>query len=147
MKTRSGARRLGLGGLAVLGFACLVPQIPFGDAGAQEIIALSWNDLGMHCMNQDHHTISILPPFNTLEAQLIARGEYGTLPEIVADGYTIEYSVPGNTYSAGKTDFWDYVEQIYGLAGCQKRHPGPTARCASVPFVTATRPVGRARTG
>lgn len=57
---------------------------------AQEIIALSWNDLGMHCMNQNHHTISLLPPYNTLEAQLILRGDAQNSPFIVTADYTIE---------------------------------------------------------
>ena len=31
-------------------------------------------------------------------------------------GVTLEYSIPGNTYSAGKTDFWDHVEALFGVA-------------------------------
>lgn len=86
-----------------------------GAAPAQDLVILSWNDLGMHCMNQWHENLSILPPYNTLEAQLILRGDDLTLPQIVQDGYQIEYSIPGNTYSAGKTDFWDYDEALFGV--------------------------------
>jgi len=80
-----------------------------------EYIVVSWNDLGMHCMNKDHNTLSILPPYNTLYAQVIARGDVANLPQVVIDNLTLEYSVPGNTYSAGKTDFWDYVFHIFGV--------------------------------
>ncbi len=78
-------------------------------------VVLSWNDLGMHCMNKDHAVLSILPPYNNLYAQVIRRGGPGVLPEIVTQGLTLEYSVPGNTYSVGKTDFWDYAYDIFGV--------------------------------
>jgi hypothetical protein len=35
---------------------------------------LGWNDLGMHCMDADYSVFSILPPFNTVHAQLISQG-------------------------------------------------------------------------
>jgi hypothetical protein len=38
-----------------------------------------------------------------------------TLPQLVTEGVILEYSFPGNTYSAGKTDFWDYVFQLFGV--------------------------------
>ena len=31
----------------------------------------TWNDLGMHCMDEDFSIFAILPPFNTLNAELI----------------------------------------------------------------------------
>lgn len=84
-------------------------------SGTNEMIILSWNDLGMHCMNQYHHTLSILPPFNTLQAQVILKGDEVMPPMVVTDGLTLEYSIPGNTYSVGKTDFWDYVFDLFGV--------------------------------
>jgi hypothetical protein len=69
----------------------------------------------MHCMNRDHAILSVLPPWNTLQAQVIRRGDAVQSPEIVTEGVTLEYSFPGNTYSAGKTDFWDYVEELFGI--------------------------------
>jgi hypothetical protein len=78
-------------------------------------VILVTNDLGMHCMNRDHATLSILPPYNDLQAQIILRGDAGTAPQLVTSGVTLEYSFPGNTYSAGKTDFWDYVFQLFGV--------------------------------
>lgn len=78
-------------------------------------VVLSWNDLGMHCMNKDHADFSVLPPFNTLVAQVIERGDATRLPRIVTSGVTIEYSVPGNTTSVGKTDFWQHAQALFGV--------------------------------
>jgi len=78
-------------------------------------IILVNNDLGMHCMNQDHSQISILPPYNNLQAQIIHRGNASTSPQIIATGVTLQYWFPGNTYSAGKTNFWDYTFQLFGV--------------------------------
>jgi hypothetical protein len=41
---------------------------------------LSWNDLGMHCYNRNFQDLAVLPPFNTLWAQVI---EVGDPPRIV----------------------------------------------------------------
>ena len=35
---------------------------------------LAWNDLGMHCYDKDFSTFSILPPYNTVWAQVIEKG-------------------------------------------------------------------------
>ncbi|MBC8424321.1 hypothetical protein H8E07_09380, partial [bacterium] len=71
-------------------------------------VVISWNDLGMHCMNRDHAALSILPPYNTLYAQVVQRGDATTAPVLLTTGVDVEYSIPGNTYSVGKTDFWDH---------------------------------------
>ncbi|RME43172.1 MAG: hypothetical protein D6791_16105 [Chloroflexi bacterium] len=66
----------------------------------------------MHWMSESFADLAMLPPYNTLWAQLIRQGPQ---PEIVTEGVTIEYSIVGNTYSAGKTDFWDYVQALFGV--------------------------------
>ena len=38
-----------------------------------------------------------------------------TLPQLVTARVTIEYSIPGNTYSVGKTDFWTYANALFGV--------------------------------
>lgn len=89
-----------------------------GESQAQvagQYVILVNNDLGMHCMNQDHATLSILPPYNNLNAQVIERGDPTRLPRILTTGGTLEYSIPGNTFSAGKTNFWDYDVQLFGV--------------------------------
>jgi hypothetical protein len=80
----------------------------------QTYILLGWNDLGMHCANQDFSKMAVLPPYNDLYAQLIIKSP-GLLPQIVVNGYKIEYSIPGNTYSVGKTNFWTYAQQLFNL--------------------------------
>jgi hypothetical protein len=83
---------------------------------AGNYVVLGWNDLGMHCMNQSHANLSVLPPYNNLFVQIIHRGDAYTMPMILTQDATVEYSIPGNTWSAGKTDFWTYAEHLFGVA-------------------------------
>jgi hypothetical protein len=59
--------------------------------------------------------LSVLPPYNNLDAQLIRRGDATRLPQLQTYKVTVGYSVPGNTYSVGKTDFWTYAYQLFGV--------------------------------
>ena len=34
---------------------------------------VGWNNLGMHCMDADFSVLSLLPPYNTIHAQLASR--------------------------------------------------------------------------
>jgi hypothetical protein len=82
------------------------------DSAADELVILGYNDLGMHCMNDDFSELVILPPYNTLRAQILKRG---TSPEpLVEDDMTVRYRIPGNTHSADKTNFWTYAEAAFG---------------------------------
>jgi len=89
-----------------------------GDTGQRiggpggNMVVLGYNDLGMHCMNEDFSELMILPPYNTLFATVIDRSE--NEPSIVKEGVTIEYTIPGNTFSVGKTNFWDFVGPLLG---------------------------------
>lgn len=100
--------------VATISTLLFLPADGLGQVTGNYVILVS-NDLGMHCMNKDHHNMSILPPFNTLNAQVIKRGNGSILPEIITSGVTLEYSIPGNTHSVGKTDFWDYDVQLFGV--------------------------------
>ena len=80
----------------------------------EEYVLIGWNDLGMHCANQDFSNIAVLPPFNNVRAQLIEKIP-GEMPQIRTTGFRIEYSIPGNTYSVGKTNFWQYAQDLFGL--------------------------------
>jgi hypothetical protein len=73
---------------------------------------LGWNDLGMHCYNHDFQDLAVLPPYNTLWAQVIKRGDP---PQIVTQGVRVQYSFPENTTSSNKTDFWQYEAQLFGV--------------------------------
>ncbi|MCX6929071.1 MAG: immunoglobulin domain-containing protein, partial [Verrucomicrobia bacterium] len=79
-------------------------------------IVLGWNNLGMHCMDSDFSVMSILPPYNTIEAQLIVNGVLITS----GNGYTVTYEAIAdptgsiNTTSQGKSDFYQFTPQLYG---------------------------------
>ncbi len=77
-----------------------------------EYVLLGWNDLGMHCYNHDFQDLAVLPPYNTLWAQVVKRGNP---PQIVTQGIRVQYSFPDNTLSSTKTNFWSYVGQLFGV--------------------------------
>jgi len=81
-----------------------------------DYIVLAWNDLGMHCANADFSDIVILPPYNNFNAQVIKRGNasLGIKPQVISAGLDVKYSIPGNTYSVGKTNFWSYEDKLFG---------------------------------
>jgi hypothetical protein len=76
-------------------------------------VVLAWNDLGMHCYNSSFADLAVLPPFNTLWAQVLRVGDP---PLIVTSGITVTYAISGNRESATKTDFWVYAQRIFGLS-------------------------------
>jgi hypothetical protein len=93
-----------------------VPVPPLPVAGNYTLLA--WNDLGMHCMDGlDFSIFAILPPYNTLHAQL--KDKSGKL---ITSGVTLTYEAVAdssgsiNTNSYTKTNFWDWVSPLFGLA-------------------------------
>jgi hypothetical protein len=95
--------------------AAATPPPPPREAGvnaAGDYIVLGWNDLGMHCYNFHFADLAVLPPYNTLWAQVI---RVGNPPQIITTGITVSYSFPNNTFSAGKSDFWAYAKQLFGV--------------------------------
>ena len=75
-------------------------------------VLLGWNDLGMHCYNHDFQDLAVLPPYNTLWALVIKKGDP---PQIVTQGIRVQYAFPDNTTSSNKTNFWTYVGQLFGI--------------------------------
>ncbi len=88
---------------------------------------LAWNDLGMHCMDgSDFSVFSILPPYNTLNAQLINKA--GTSNKHIKNGVTITYTATAslngkfnttsllNSDNTPKTNFWDYVQYLFNAS-------------------------------
>jgi hypothetical protein len=73
---------------------------------------LAWNDLGMHCYNSDFSDLAVLPPYNTLWAQVVLAGDP---PQLVTSGIEVTYVFTDNTYSVGKVNFWTYAQQLFGL--------------------------------
>ena len=88
-------------------------QVAQADAvPVRDYVVMAWNDLGMHCYNQDFQDLAVLPPYNTLWAQVI---KVGDPPQLVTTGITVTYKFPDNTYSVGKSNFWDYELQLFGV--------------------------------
>jgi hypothetical protein len=77
---------------------------------------LGWNNLGMHCMDSDYSVFSVLPPYNTIEAQLIVNGRLVTN----GVGYTVTYQAVAdpdgsfNSTARGKGNFYEFVLPLYG---------------------------------
>ena len=93
------------------------PTPPTGSSGSYTLVA--WNDLGMHCVDgKDYSVFSILPPYNNLHAHLINRA--ATSNKQVTSGVTLTYEAVAdtsgsiNTSSAGKTNFWTWVQALFG---------------------------------
>ena len=78
------------------------------------------NDLGMHCMDREFSVFSILPPFNVVNCQVVKRDNNGR--PYIADDAEVEvfYDAEGdaggsiNSYSFGKTTFWQYANDLFG---------------------------------
>ncbi len=81
-------------------------------AAEASYVVLGWNDLGMHCYNRDFQDLAVLPPFNTLWAQVV---KVGDPPQIVTEGIRVTYAFPDNTYSVGKSNFWEYDQALFGV--------------------------------
>ncbi len=107
---------------------------PVGAVGPTGWTVVGWNNLGMHCLDADFSVFGILPPYNTIQAQVIDPS--GNLVTS-ASGVTVTYEGVAdptgsvNTTSAGKTNFWDHVKDLFGVAlpvnaGLKgKNMPGP----------------------
>ncbi len=89
-------------------------HLPFVHAGPYhgDYVMFGWNDLGMHCYNHDFQDLAVLPPYNTLWAQVIKRGNP---PQIVTNGIRVQYAFPDNKTSSNKTNFWTYASQLFGV--------------------------------
>jgi hypothetical protein len=96
--------------LAVGGGDPPAPATPLGTH-----VLLGWNDLGMHCSNKWFRDLAVLPPYNTLYAQVLRRGSVTEPPVLLGSGYRLTYEFEDNTYSVGKTDFWSYEDLLFGV--------------------------------
>jgi hypothetical protein len=103
----------------ILATACL----PVFQGRAANSILLGWNNLGMHFMDSDYSVFSILPPYNTIEAQLIVGGKLVTN----GTGYTVTYEAMAdpsgsfNSTSAGKGNYYSLFKQFTGPRWCLTR--------------------------
>ncbi len=85
-----------------------------GPSTTKDYAVFAWNNLGMHCLNPTYDELVILPPYNTVNVQVVKRGNP---PRIITTGITVEYSLVNNTYSFGKRQyggFWTYFTSLFG---------------------------------
>ncbi len=82
-----------------------------------QYLVIAWNDLGMHCANLDFSNLCILPPYNNQHAHVILKGSTSSMPVVMphSSGIYVTYEIPYNTYSVGKTNFWDYCLHLFGV--------------------------------
>lgn len=100
-----------------LGLALAIPATPAMAAGGGWTL-IGWNNLGMHCMDSDYSVFSILPPYNTIHAQLIdSSGRLVRNPGGITVTYEAYRDPAGsiNTTSRGKTGFWTFVSDLFGV--------------------------------
>lgn len=95
----------------------LLPHLALAGNGQWTVVA--WNNLGMHCMDDDYSVFSILPPFNTINAQVMdAAGHLVTDP--AAAGLTVTYQSVANpdgsinTTAMGTTNFYEFAAVLFG---------------------------------
>jgi hypothetical protein len=101
-------------GLLAMPMAAAEPPPPEVGAAKNggDYVVLAWNDLGMHCYNNDFQDMALLPPYNNLWAQVIRVGDP---PRVITQGLQVTYAFTRNTYSVGKSNFWTYAQQLFGV--------------------------------
>lgn len=114
---------IAIGALALISSmtAMAAPPPPNQPAAAGDYRLLTWNDLGMHCYNRDFNDLAVLPPANSLWAQVV---KVGDPPQVITTGITVEYFFADNTDSASKSNFWSInsysgkqnAQQLFGLS-------------------------------
>ena len=90
-------------------------------AGAAGYKIVGWNNLGMHCMDAEFSVLSLLPPYNTIHAQVMdPSGNLVTDP--TGAGIVVTYEAVAdstgsiNRTSEGKTNFWDFATALFGAS-------------------------------
>ena len=74
-------------------------------------------ELGMHCVGFDMSYCCIIPPYNSIQAQIIKSGDLNTNPQLVDQNSGIKpyYFIRDNSYSEGnKMLFWELSKDIDG---------------------------------
>jgi hypothetical protein len=115
-------RHLAAGAAVLVAAGLILAQACSGGGGGgksvpatrTDYVVLAWNDLGMHCLNPTYDQAVILPPYNTIWAQVVKRGNP---PQIVTAGLKVEYTIVGNTRSHDKASygqFWTNAGALFG---------------------------------
>ena len=87
-----------------------------GGGGGGSYVVFGYNDAGMNVMDADFSAMMISPPGNNLHAQLIRQGGQPAIISGNGGGAAIVYSIPNNTTSVTKTNFWTYVMDLLGVS-------------------------------
>jgi hypothetical protein len=108
-------------GAPVLAQSCTyVPPAPPPTATAFKVFAN--NDLGMHCVDSNFSVFSILPPYNVVDAQVVALQASGKPVVLDHSQVDVRYSAIAdatgsiNSTSIGKSNFWQFVLPLYGAS-------------------------------
>ncbi len=97
---------------AILAATLVIPMI----LHAATATLLGWNNLGMHCMDSDYSVFSVLPPYNTIESQLVVDGKLVTN----GAGYTVTYEAVAdangsfNATAMGKGNYYTFATALFG---------------------------------
>ncbi|MGM0424732.1 MAG: cytochrome ubiquinol oxidase subunit I [Thermodesulfobacteriota bacterium] len=87
-------------------------QVPEFDPDKDEYVLLAWSNLGLKCITDCDSRWSLLPPGNTILAQLVRR-DYR--PEIVTQDVQLRYQAPeGFENPARHVEYWDYAQSLAG---------------------------------
>ncbi len=90
-------------------------------AASMTYVVLAWSEQGMHFLSPTYNADVLQPPYNSLVAQVIRRGDP---PQIVTSGLVLDYRIIDNGHSYGKTttdpirifsQFWDNSFELFGL--------------------------------
>lgn len=93
-------------------------EIPAFDKNSAEYVLLAWNTLGVQGISDSTQQWLMLPPGNTIYAQLIKRGDS---PRVVTQNVELRYAVePNFSNPQERIAFWDNVEKLLG----KKPEPG-----------------------
>ncbi len=106
-------------GISAIAVFLLTALLEAAAAHAATWTVVGWNNLGMHCTDPDFSLFSLLPPYNTIHAQVIdPQGHLVTDPTAVTVTYQAIADPDGsiNTTSVGKLNFWQYVQSLFGVA-------------------------------
>ncbi|WP_456403351.1 hypothetical protein [Hydrogenimonas sp.] len=74
-------------------------------------------ELGMHCVGFDMSYCCVIPPYNSIQAQVVRSGTKGTSPRLLSpfDGVKLYYYTKDNSYSEGnKMRYWSVAKDVDG---------------------------------
>ena len=88
-------------------------RTPVESAGQDKYVLLAWNDLGVQGMTDCDAWFTLMPPANTLEAQLV---HCGLVPELVGSEIELTYRVErGFEMPSSQGPFWDYAAANFSV--------------------------------